>query len=310
MSRRKITNIIPVLPLMVKVRLNFSIMRDRIVVIMYLAIDIGGTKTLVACFTQTGEIVEQHRFLTPTDYRQFIRELAKVIVDLSTKEFHGACVALPGKVDRSQGVGIACGNLPWQNVSIARDVERIVKCPVYVENDANLAGLSEAIAVEKRYDRVLYVTISTGIGTGVIIDQQIDPDFEDTEGGHIILEHHGRRQMWERFASGSAIVRRFGKRAQDIHDTKSWRLIAHNLSVGMVDLVAIIQPEIIICGGSVGAYFDRFGAYLKDEMKQFSTPLTPTPPIIVAARPNDAVIYGCYHFVKRSHERTRTKITA
>ena len=295
---------------MVKVPLNFRKSRDRIIVIMYLAIDIGGTKTLIACFTQAGKVVEQHRFLTPTDYRQFVRELAKVVADLATKEFKGCCVALPGKIDRDHGIGIACGNLPWHHVPIARDVERIVQCPVFVENDANLAGLSEAIAVEKTHDRVLYVTISTGIGTGVIIDQQIDPDFEDTEGGRIILEHRGRRQMWERFASGSAIVRRFGKRAEDIHDTKSWKVIAHDLSLGMVDLVAIIQPDVIICGGGVGAYFDRFGAYLQDEMKRYDTPLTPMPPVQVAQHPNDAVIYGCYHFAKKNHDRTHSKAEA
>lgn len=295
---------------MVKVGLNFSIMHAKIVLIMYLAIDIGGTKTLITCFTQAGKVVEQHRLLTPSDYRLFIREIAKVVADLATKEFRAACVAFPGRIDRERGIGIACGNLPWQNAPITRDIERIAKCPVYIENDANLAGLSEAIAVEDRYDRVLYVTISTGIGTGVVINQQIDPDFQDTEGGHIVLEHNGRLQRWERFASGSAIVRRYGKRAQDIHDTKTWRMIAHSLSVGMIDLVAIVQPEVIICGGSVSTYFDRFGAYLKEEMGRFSTPLTPVPPIQAAKRTEDAVIYGCFYFAKRNYERTRSKITA
>ena len=277
---------------------------------MYLAIDIGGTKTLVTCFTQAGKVVDQHRFLTPQDYKIFIRQLAQVVATFTTNDFRFACIAFPGKIDRDNGIGIACGNLPWKNVAISKDIKRFANCPVIIENDANLAGLSEAIALQDRYDRVLYLTISTGIGTGVIIDQEIDPDFEDTEGGHIVLEHHGRRQIWEHFASGSAIVRRFGKRAQDIHDAKTWRIIAHDLSIGIIDLVAVIQPEVIVCGGGVSVYFDRFGAYLKEELARFDTPLTPVPPVKQAARPDDAVIYGCYYLAKRSHEKSHTKATA
>ncbi|MGF7229005.1 MAG: ROK family protein [Candidatus Saccharibacteria bacterium] len=275
-----------------------------------MAIDIGGTKTLVASFTKAGEIIEQQRFLTPQNYREFIRELAKTVAKLSTKDFSYACVALPGKVDRTTGTGVACGNLPWRNVPIVGDIKRFANCGVVVENDANLAGLSEAIAVEDHYDRVLYVTISTGIGTGMIVNQKIDPDFQDSEGGHIILEHHGRRQMWERFASGSAIVRRFGKRAQNITDAKTWRIIAHDLSTGFIDLAAIMRPEVIICGGGVSTFYDRFDSYLKEELTHYSTPLTPTPPVRQAKRPNEAVVYGCYYLAKRSHEKARSTVAA
>jgi len=274
---------------------------------MYLAIDIGGTKTLVTCFDKHGTLREQLRFLTPTDYRLFIRQIAKSVADLSTKEFLAAGVALPGLIDREHGTGVVFGNLPWRNVSIEKDIERIAKCPVYLENDANLAGLSEAELLQDEFSKVLYVTISTGIGTGVIIDQQIDPDFADAEGGHIILEHNGRRQMWEKFASGSAIVRRFGKRAQDITDVKTWRIIARDIATGLTDLSAVIQPEVIVLGGGVSTYFDRFAPYVKEEMERFSTPLTKAPQLRRAQRPEEAVAYGCYLFAKEKHARSRSK---
>jgi glucokinase len=274
---------------------------------MYLAIDIGGTKTLVACVDADGTIREQLRFLTPANYRLFIRQLAKNVADLSTQTFKSAGVALPGKLDREHGIGIACGNLPWHNVPIASDVERIAHCPVYVENDANLAGLSEAYLLRHDFSRVLYVTISTGIGTGIIVDQQIDPDFEDSEGGHIVLEHNGRRQIWEKFASGSAIVRRYGKRAQDITDAKTWHMIARDIATGLTDLSAVIQPEVIVLGGGVSNYYDRFGGYLEAEMARYNTPLTRMPEIRQAQQPEEAVIYGCYLFAKEKHARSRSK---
>lgn len=272
---------------------------------MYLGIDIGGTKTLVATFTTLGMLEKQVKFPTPQKYRDFIRELAKVVANFSTNKYIGCCVAFPGKVDRSKGVGVVCGNLPWENVPIQADITRFVHCPVAIENDANLAGLAEAIAVKDTYDKVLYVTISTGIGTGIITHQQIDPDFQDAEGGHIVLEHHHKRQRWEDFASGKAIVRQFGKRAGEIHDAKSWHIIARNIAIGLTDLSAVIQPDVIILGGGVSTHLDHFKDYLMAEMEQYSTPLTPMPPLKKAVHTDEAVVYGCYYLAKHCHDRSR-----
>lgn len=265
---------------------------------MYLGIDIGGTKTLVAAFDNKGMLKEKHKFPTPQKYIDFLRQLSLTVADMSTTEWTACCVAFPGLVDRKEGVGVVCGNLPWRNVSIARDVKKIINCPVIIENDANLAGLSEAVHLTK-YNRVLYVTISTGIGTGIIIDQTIDPDFEDSEGGHMVLEHNGKRQRWEDFASGSAIVRRFGKQASEITDAKTWRLIARDIATGLLDLTAIIRPEVVVLGGGVNTYLERFEPYLMQEMEHYATPLTPLPKILKAAQPNDAVIIGCYYWAKK-----------
>src|SRR5688572_14483180 len=134
---------------------------------MYLGIDIGGTKTLLACLTNEGIIKDKIRFETPKDYRLFINSLADEVVKLSTKEFIACGVGVPGLLEREKGIGITMGNLPWKNVPIKNDVKKIVGCPVVIDNDANLAGLSEAMLVKDKYDKVLYVTISTGIGTGI-----------------------------------------------------------------------------------------------------------------------------------------------
>ncbi len=276
---------------------------------MYLGVDIGGTKTLIASFTKQGKLVQSIKFPTPQKYPDFIRELANNIVEITSASFSKACVAFPGRVDREKGIGVALGNLPWHNVPILNDVERLLDCPVIVENDAKLAGLSEAILLKESYRKVLYVTISTGIGTALITDQTIDPDFEDAEGGHIILEHQGKLQMWETFASGRAIVKQFGKRAEDITDTETWRTIGRNIAIGLIDLSAIIQPEVIVLGGGVGTHFHKFKAPLLDEMNRFTTPLTPVPKVVGAQRPEEAVVYGCYDLMRGIDARTITKTT-
>jgi len=273
---------------------------------MYLGVDIGGTKTLVACLNEHGVIKERVKFPTPQVYGVFLRELAKVVANFSTGKFVAAGVAAPGKIDRTRGIAMAFGNLPWKDVPLKADIERMVRCPVVVENDANLAGLSEAMLVKDRYNKVLYVTISTGIGTGIIVDQRIDPAFADSEGGHMILEHHSTMQRWQDFASGKAIVKRFGKRAHDITDEKTWHTIAHDMALGLIELVAVVQPEVIILGGGVGRYFDHYRSYLELELGKYENPLVPIPPLQAAARPDDAVVYGCYDLAESVYGSARS----
>lgn len=269
---------------------------------MYLGIDIGGTKTLVAALDNNGVIVESQKFATPKLYPVFLQQLSATVANLSTKEFIACGVGAPGRIDRQKGVATAFVNLPWQHIPLQRDVQRLVHCPVQIENDANLAGLSEAM-LHKEHACVLYVTISTGIGTGIITNRQIDPEFADSEGGQILLEHKEKLMQWEKFASGRAIVKRFGKRADEITDTKTWKIISRDIAVGLFNLITFIQPDAVILGGGVLSAFDKFDDLLDAELKKFETPITPIPPIYRAQRPELAVAYGCYDLVK-NHGKT------
>lgn len=268
---------------------------------MYLGIDIGGTKTLLTTFSERGEVLQQSKFPTPHNYKDFLRELANSVASLSTDTLLAATVALPGRIDRERGIGIACGNLPWVNVPIKSDVYKLLSCPIAIENDAKIAALSEGSLIKDDYNRILYVTISTGIGMGVVTNGRINREFQDAEGGEIVLEHNGKLQMWEKFASGSAIVKEFGKEAWQITDEKTWAIIARNIAVGLIDLSAIVQPEIILIGGGVGKHFGNFEKPLIAEMQKLSTPLNPMPVIKAAERPEEAVVFGCFLLAKELH---------
>jgi predicted NBD/HSP70 family sugar kinase len=261
--------------------------------IMYVGVDIGGTKTLVAVLNDQGVILERIRFLTPPHYEEFINALESAAQGLQHQDFRAGCVGAPGKIDRDHGIGRDFGNLRWHNVPIQSDAERIFRCPMLVENDANLGGLSESMLLP-RDKRVLYVTVSTGIGTGFIDHQHIAPELANSEGGHMLLPFQGKRMLWESFASGRAIVKRFGKKAAEITDEATWRRIAHDLSLGFVELIAIAQPDIIVIGGGVGTYYERFEPFLLHELEKIENPMVSMPSIRKAARPEDAVLYGCY----------------
>jgi predicted NBD/HSP70 family sugar kinase len=273
---------------------------------MYAAVDVGGTKTLVAVFKTDGTVVEQTKFPTPKNYQDFIERLAINVANLSTKEFQAIGFAIPGKIDRKHGVGLAFGNLPWENVPMQADAEKIFRAPVVLENDAKLAGLSEAIELKDDYKKVLYMTVSTGIGGGLITNGKIDPGFEDIEIGQILLEHGGKLQRWEEFASGSAIYRTYNKKVSEIDpdDHQTWYMIARNLAIGIIDLVATLTPEVIVIGGGVGSHYERFGDRLAEQLKIYENPLLKVPPIIKAKRAEEAVVYGCYE-VAKAHHRNR-----
>ncbi len=271
---------------------------------MYAAIDIGGTKTLVAVFDDEKNIVEQHKFPTNHDYELFKIDLAKTVAELSTTDFLRAVVAIPGKVDRKHGYGIAFGNLPWENIHIQKDAEHIFSCPVLIENDANLAGLGEAVELDNPKQKVLYITVSTGIGGGFISNGKIDHKFEDAEIGHMRLEHNGKLEDWEDFASGSAIFAKYGTKASEIEDPQVWYKISRNLAVGIINVVATMTPDIIVIGGGVGSHFEKFGDRLIELLKIYETPLLSMPPIVQARHPEEAVLFGCYEFAKQ-HEHTK-----
>ncbi len=268
---------------------------------MYLGIDIGGTKTLVAALTNEGVISESVKFPTPKDYDEFLATLEETFSQLHHDDFRAAGVGLPvTDFDRKRGIAIDFGNLPWRKVRVAADIEKIVHCPVAMENDAKLAGLSEAMLLPNR-SKVLYITISTGIGTALIVDQVIDENVGDAGGATLLLEHHGTFQPWEKFASGKAISEKYGKMASEIHDQATWEKIVRNFTPGFLELIAIFEPDVIVVGGGAGHYLERFHAPLIADLKKFETPMLKIPPIKPAKRPDEAVIYGCYDYAKQKH---------
>lgn len=167
---------------------------------------------------------------------------------------------------------------------------------MWLENDANLAGLAETRALGTMPPSSLYVTISTGIGTGIIVNGQLLPAMSGSEGGHMLVEYDGGVQEWENFASGFAIRKIYGKYARDIHDKRTWREISDRISRGFLTLVPALQPDVIIIGGSIGTYFERYIDMLRDLLAKHLPPHIPVPEIRQAAHPEEAVLYGCYYY--------------
>lgn len=264
---------------------------------MLVAIDTGGTKTLITSFAENGKPGESFRYPTPKNEQEYLALLVEHIHDhYADKTIDGIVIGVPGIV--RNGIARWCGNLGWENFDIASPIKAAFSCPVWIENDANLAGLAEARMLRKVPKNCLYVTISTGIGTGIILDGQIAPGLSASEGGHSLVEYDGRVQQWEQFASGKSIYRVYGKYARDIKSRAVWNQIADKISRGFLALIPALQPDTIIIGGSIGTYFGRYYPTLKRILADHLPDHIDLPEIRQAAHPEEAVVYGCYYYGK------------
>lgn len=266
---------------------------------MYVAVDIGGTKTLLATFSDNGQLVQSTKFPTNgEDYQKFLDDLQAQANELSADQFTAGAAGIATVLDREHGLLTGGGNLSWRDEPIKKDLEAIFSCPFAIENDAKAGALGEAIFVMDDYKKVLFVTIGTGIGTAYIVDGKIDLGLSDAGGAGMMIEYEDKIQPWEKFASGTAIVERYGKRAADITDPATWQKIVEALSLGFLDLLGVVNPDVIIIGGGVGSHFDQFGDLLEAELEKYQTELLRIPTLRPAQKPEEAVIYGCYQLAK------------
>jgi predicted NBD/HSP70 family sugar kinase len=268
----------------------------------YLGIDVGASKILFAVFDSSGKVITEHKIKTPQDYGSFKSEIANALGnELGQYKFSHACCAVPGWIDFKNGIAVSFGNLPWQNAPIQKDLEQLLPgAKILIHNDAKLAGLSEAHLLHGKYRKVLYLTISTGIGGGLIIDDVIDPDFANFEPGQMMFEYEGSSKQWEDIASGRVLKERYGQLASDIEDPAIWKAFSQLVALGLEELLATIQPEVVVFGGGVGAHFEKFKAFLEDDLNAIKNPLVPIPPLLKAQRAEEAVIYGCYDYIKQN----------
>lgn len=263
---------------------------------MLVTVDTGGTKTLIARFDHRGVIDKSLKFSTPKKQEDYVVKLKQTLAEhFNDTPVEALVVALPGII--RDGVAIWCDNLGWKDFQAHATFKDTYKgVPVFIENDANLAGLAETRSIEPTPVSSLYVTISTGIGTGVITSGHIDPGLRHSEGGHIPIEFEGKMSEWEDFASGQAIHATYGLYARDIHAEAIWKQIADRISRGFLAIIPMIQPDVIIIGGSIGTYFEQYQHYLESILKKHLPSHIPLPIFIQAAHPEQAVIYGCYYY--------------
>jgi glucokinase len=227
------------------------------------ALDIGGTKFLAAAAGPDGAVFSTLRAPTPRSLPEglgLLRRLARECAQGHEIQSIGA--AIGGPLDWRSGVVSPLHQPEWRAVPLKTLMEREFGCPFHVDVDTNVAALGEWEARDRQPRRLLYLTLSTGMGGGFLVDGKL---FRGAGGEHPEVAHQcvawkgahervlcecGAAGCLEELVSGNGIRRLYGKPAPELSDAE-WAEVGHNLGQGLRNLSTIYAPDLIAIGGGV-----------------------------------------------------------
>jgi len=300
-----------------------------------LAIDIGGTKLALGLVDAEGKILQRDEIPTrategPERVLARLVELARAMRGRATPShaIRRVGIACAGPLDREAGLILNPPNLPgWTRIDLVELVERALGLPAVLDNDANAAALGEFRYGAGRGARSLvYLTVSTGIGGGIILDGRLWHGFGDSAGeiGHMTIDPAGppcgcgNQGCLEALASGPAIARSArealqGGRPSRLRDlpevtaadvvrlacegdplaAEVWAAAVHALALGVGAAITILAPERVIIGGGVAQAGDALFVPLRREVRQrVKLVAVESVPILPAALGRDVGILG------------------
>ncbi|MFN2450780.1 MAG: ROK family protein [Candidatus Dormibacteria bacterium] len=265
-------------------------------------IDIGGTKLLAAVAGREPPPYRLVRAATPGNAA--LEVVATMLEEAAAgTALEAIGIAVPGPFDRAAGRLLAPPNLPpsWHHLPLAEALGARFGCPVVLENDANCAALAEAHhGAGRGLDALVYYTVSTGIGSGVVRQGRLLVGRTDTEGGHQVLWpawtggppcRCGGAGCLEALASGTGILDRFGCTAAELDDADAWADVGRWLGLAVVNATALHDPDAVVFGGGVCGSWPRFWPALDAEVTA-SLRLQARPRISQALLGDDRNLWG------------------
>lgn len=247
-----------------------------------IGIDIGGTNLRAAVISKEGKIIDS--FIVKNEVAKgalynLNKIVHQIIVEWSNYEIEKVGVGIPGPLDIKSGKILDPPNLKgWENFNVTQYLSGMLKLPVKVNNDANVAGYAEALVGSARdCESVFYITVSTGVGGALIMDKKIINGAHSETGeihNMIINEdkysHSGlNKGGLEGQCSGVNIARIacevYGRKLTtrevfklyEKNEEKAVMIIenwVNNLSIGIANIISVIDPEVTVIGGAVLIY--------------------------------------------------------
>lgn len=278
---------------------------------LYIGIDLGGTDIKAGIVDKEGYIISQAK--RPTSAKRHYSEVIKDMADCAKEaldsvhydldDIASVGIGIPGIGDNEKGKVIFCTNLSWYDVPLREEMQKYIDKPVFIGNDATVAGFAEYIAgVSKGTHSSVFITLGTGVGSGIIINGKPWSGFHGvgSELGHITLERNGilcscgNKGCLERYCSATAVIR-MGReelkvnpdslmmkncnnnpenldaknvfdaaKANDVSALKVFDEYVENLCMAVNTVIGFLDPEVIVLGGGVS----KAGTYLTDAINK------------------------------------------
>ena len=281
---------------------------------LFASVDLGGTKIAAAIAGADGKILAEGRIATNSHEGPsgVLPRIAALVADLSSRlGAQPVCVGMgvPGLVEIATGITRFLPNLPtqWRGVPVGQTLSAALGCPVFLLNDARMATLGEfTFGRGKAADTMIFLTIGTGIGGGIVVDGKLrlGPLGAAGELGHQTIQRDGplcgcgNRGCLEALASGPALVgegvrlllsglapvlfemvsgnaggvtpKEMGAAARAGEDSvrEAITRIATWLGIGIANMVTALHPEMVALGGSVAALGDLLLDPVRETVKE------------------------------------------
>ncbi len=271
-----------------------------------LAVDIGGTKFSMAVFEGDRMVVRESRATEREGGREWM--LGQIVsMAMSWKDepgFDRCGVGFGGPVIfPEQRVALSTHVGGWSDCRLTEELERALGVPAIMDNDANAGGLGEAIyGAGAGYDPVFYMTLSTGIGGGIIIGGEIYRGADSYAGeiGHTPIHPEGpeclcgARGCLERMCSGLWLERDHGRPARELLSDPAFvgRYVV-DLAVGLKTCIMLLNPARIVIGGGLSKAGEGLFGPLREELRRQITSWSRARIDVVPAQlGDDSVLYG------------------
>lgn len=260
-----------------------------------LGVDIGRTKIAAGCVSAAGELLASSR--TPTlsseGFEVSFGQVLRAIECHLPSGVSAIGVCAPGPLDPRRGVVLNPPGWPgWRDIPLRDLLRERFGLPVVVDNDANAAGLAEVrFGAGRGYRSVLYLTLSTGIGAGIILDGAIYHGRGGLAGeaGHVSVDYRspvvcgcGSRGCIEALCSGAAIAGGY-----------DFAELTERLSAWMGGLISVLDPEVVIIGGGLTNLGDELLPQLRERIPARTVnPFASTLPVLPASLGPEVGIFG------------------
>ena len=307
---------------------------------VYAGIDVGGTGIQVGVVDETGHIIAKSSMVTEVGvpYQEQIAGMARCVQEAMNKaglpmsELKSVGAGVPGLADQKTGMVAYCPNIHWSNVPFRAEFQKHIDKPVFIDNDATVAGLAESVAgVSAGSDSSVFLTLGTGVGGGIVINGKVwnGAHGVGSELGHMTLVVDGvpctcgNDGCVERYCSATALIRMAKQsclaypesmimtladndpekisaktvidaaKAGDPTAKRIFDRYAKYLAITINNVTAFMDPEMIVLGGGVS----RAGEFLLDAVvnqlpRYLMYKTLPSPKICLAKLGNEAGIIG------------------